>query len=135
MGKTGPKAWWDAAITRFKKALDYHRIVGDEQGLAVTYSQLGRTFFQAARLRQAEKCLNNACEHFIKLGQPAGEAAALRLLADLYEQTGELQNAIRCLERVLLQATRYGVPHGEDDRRRLAHWRDQGQSQPGAIHP
>ena len=95
----------------------------------MTYSQLGRTFSQAGLLRQAEKCLNNACEHFIKLGQPAGEAAALRLLAELYERTGELQNAIRCLERVLLQVTRYGVPHEEDDRRRLARLRVERKDQ------
>jgi len=35
----------EAAIHHFKQALDLHRAVGDEQGLANTYSQLGKTFF------------------------------------------------------------------------------------------
>jgi tetratricopeptide (TPR) repeat protein len=35
---------WERAITSFKQALDYHRIVGNQEGLAVTYSQLGQCF-------------------------------------------------------------------------------------------
>ena len=82
------------AIAYFKKALERHRQVGDEEGLAVTYSQLGKTFLQIEQSQQAERCLNNATEHFVKLGNEAGEAAALRVLADVYERRDDLQSAL-----------------------------------------
>ena len=62
----------------------HHRVVGNEEGLALTYSQLGKTFLDSGDLRKAERCLNNASEHFIKLGNAPGEAAVLRLLATVY---------------------------------------------------
>ena len=66
------------ATAYFTQALDAHRIVGNEDGLALTYSQLGKMFLDAGDVRKAEKCFNNASEHFIKLGNAPGEAAVLR---------------------------------------------------------
>jgi len=80
----------------FTQALDSHRVVGNEEGLAGTYSQLGKTFLDSGHTVEAERCFNNASEHFIKLGNPAGEAAVLRELADLYEQRQDRVAAIRC---------------------------------------
>ncbi len=100
--------------------MELHRTVGDEDGLAITYSQLGKIYLQAGDRRKAEKCLNNASEHFIKLGNEPGEAAALRLLTDLYEQAGNVDSAVRCLERVALLNTRYGLPQSGQDAERLA---------------
>jgi len=102
-------------------------MVGDEDGLAVTYSQLGNTFRQGGHMHQAEKCLNNASEHFIKLGSEPGEAAALRLLADLYEQTGNQLSALRCLERVVQVDTRYGLPQAQQDREWMARLRERSE--------
>ena len=70
--------------------------------------------------QSAEKCLNNASEHFIKLGNEPGGAAVLRLLADLYEQAGNEESAIRCLERVVLVDTRYGLFQYRQDNTRLS---------------
>jgi tetratricopeptide (TPR) repeat protein len=81
---------------------------------------LGKTFLQAGDRQRAEKCLNNASEHFIKLGNEPGEAAVLRLLADLYEQAGNEESAIRCLERVVLLDTRYGLLQFQQDNARLS---------------
>jgi len=94
--------------------------VGDEEGLAVTYSQLGRTFLLAGRDVQAERSLNNASEHFIKLGNEPGVAAVLRLLAQIYEQRGDLASALRCLERVVDTDRRYRLPETAADAERLA---------------
>ena len=68
----------DAAISHFQRALECHRVVGDESGLANTFSQFGKALLSQGDLQQAERCLNNASEHFIKLGQEPGEAAVLR---------------------------------------------------------
>ncbi|HEX2056255.1 MAG TPA: tetratricopeptide repeat protein, partial [Nitrospiraceae bacterium] len=46
---------WDAAIARFKQALEEHRMVGNEEGLAVTYSQLGKAFLDSGRMVEAER--------------------------------------------------------------------------------
>jgi hypothetical protein len=73
---------------------------------------------------KAEKCLNNASEHFIKLGNEPGEAAVLRLLADLYEQTENRLSAIRCLERVVAVNSRYRLPQAQEDLDRLARLRE-----------
>jgi len=40
----------EQAIASFKQALDYHRVVGNEKGLAVTYSQLGKCFLDQGDL-------------------------------------------------------------------------------------
>jgi tetratricopeptide (TPR) repeat protein len=107
----------DDAIAQFKQALEAHRSVGDEEGLAVTYSQLGKTFLVAGQLRQAEKCLNNASEHFVKLGNSAAEAAVLRQLADLYERRADHLATLRCLERIMVVTTRSGLEEREDAER------------------
>jgi tetratricopeptide (TPR) repeat protein len=116
---------FEEAIVSFRKALDHHRLVGDEQGLAMSYSQLGKTFHEAGRLRDAEKCLNNASEHFIKLGQPAGEVSTLRQLAKIYEQDGNVPSAIRCVERAVTLGTVYRLNEVDADSRTLARLRGQ----------
>lgn len=93
--------------------------------LAVTYGQLGKTYLLAGQPRQAERCLNNACEHFNKLGNGTGQTGALRLLADHYEHEGDLPPAIRCLERIHQLTLAYRLPHAEADRSRLARLRQQ----------
>jgi hypothetical protein len=74
--------------------------------------------------------LNNASEHFIKLGNEPAEAAALRLLADLYEQRGDAISAIRCLERIVPIGQRYGLAQWQEDalrlNRMLAEWQHRG---------
>jgi tetratricopeptide (TPR) repeat protein len=114
---------WNDATTYFTKALDAHRIVGNEEGLALTYSQLGQSFLDAGDVRKAEKCFNNASEHFIKLGNAAGEAAVLRLLANVYIRVADRVSAIRCLERVVFLATHFSLPELNRDLESLKHIR------------
>jgi hypothetical protein len=85
-------------------------MVGNEEGLAVTYSQMGRCFLDQGDLASAEGCLNNGSEHYIKLGAEVGEAAVLRVLAELYNRRGDLVSAVRCLERTVRIATTYALP-------------------------
>ncbi|MEK7236781.1 MAG: hypothetical protein AAB242_09170 [Nitrospirota bacterium] len=68
---------WDEATAYFTEALGRHRIVSDEEGLILTYSQLGKTFLNVGTVWKAEKCSNNASKHFIKLRNAQGEAAVL----------------------------------------------------------
>ena len=105
---------WDQAVNTFKLALDEHHIMGAGE-LAITYSQLGKTFLDSADLLEAERCFNNASEHFIKLGNEAGEAACLRMFADIYRQRGSLLAAVRCLERVVSVDSRYQLPSLRED--------------------
>jgi tetratricopeptide (TPR) repeat protein len=101
---------WTQALESFGQALSYHRMVGNEEGLAVTYSQMGRCFLDQGDLVSAERCLNNGSEHYIKLGAEVGEAAVLRVLAEVYNRRGDLVSAVRCLERTVLIATTYTLP-------------------------
>ena len=98
-------------------------MVGDEVGLANTYSQLGQAFLTQGEIRQAERCLNNASEHFIKLGNEPSEAAVLRVLADLYQKRGDTISAVRCLERTIQIDIRYQLPEQNNDYSRLAQLR------------
>jgi tetratricopeptide (TPR) repeat protein len=98
--------------------LEFHRKVGNEEGLATTYGQLGKTFLLTGSPQKAEACLNNATEHFTKLGDGPGEAGALRLLADVYLDRGDQVSALRCLERVIQIDQTYRLPQYEDDRQR-----------------
>lgn len=110
----------DAAVAHFQRALECHRLVGDELGLANTFSQFGKALLVQGDLQQAERCLNNASEHFIKLGQEPSEAAVLRLLADIYETRRDYVSALRCMERALQVDRRYRLPETENDQQRLA---------------
>jgi tetratricopeptide (TPR) repeat protein len=103
------------AIGHFKYALAFHRTVGDEVSLANTYSQLGQAFLTQGEFRQAEGCLNNASEHFIKLGNEPSEAAVLRVLAELYKKKNDTISAIRCLERTIQIDIRYQLPEQSND--------------------
>ena len=69
---------------------------------------------------QAERCLNNASEHYIKLGNEPAEAAVLRLLATIYETRHDAISARRCLERVVALDLRYQLPEIQTDSARLA---------------
>ena len=111
---------WKEAVESFGQSLTYHRMVGNEEGLAVTYSQMGQCFLEQGDLENAERCLNNGSEHYIKLGSEAGEAAVLRLLADLYRRRGDSLSAIRCLERTVLIDARYNLVESSRDSQELA---------------
>ncbi len=111
---------WEEAVDTFSQALDCHRIVGNEEGLALTYAQMGKGFLDRHDLTNAERCLNNASEHYIKLGHGTAEAAVLRLLATLYELRHDHLPARRCLERVVQLDQRYHLPEASADRDRLA---------------
>jgi tetratricopeptide (TPR) repeat protein len=117
---------WDEAVQLFVQALNSHRVVGSEEGLAATYSQLGKTYLDSGRSTEAERCFNNASEHFIKLGNPVGEAAVLRELADLYEQRKDHLSATRCVERLHHLALGTGKAPTVADRERLARLRSAG---------
>lgn len=108
----------EAAIEAFHAALEYHRKVGNEEGLAMTYGQLGKIFLLNGNSQQAESCLNNSTEHFIKLSNGVGEAGALRLLADLYVERKDPIAALRCLERVIQLDLTYQLPQYEEDEQR-----------------
>jgi Flp pilus assembly protein TadD len=95
-------------------------VVGNEEGLAITYSQLGKCFFDQGDLTNAERCLNNASEHYIKLGNEPAEAAVLRLLAAIYETRRDHVSARRCLERTVSLDLRYKLPEFQQDSTRLA---------------
>src|SRR6185503_10006106 len=47
---------WKEAVESFGQALTYHRMVGNEEGLAVTYSQMGQCFLEQGDLENAERC-------------------------------------------------------------------------------
>jgi hypothetical protein len=102
----------------FHTALEFHRKVGNEDGLAATYGQLGKTFLQMGNVRKAEACLNNATEHFIKLGNGPGEAGALRVLADVYLGREDRISELRCMERVVQLDQTYRLPQYEKDHHR-----------------
>jgi tetratricopeptide (TPR) repeat protein len=107
-------------MASFTQALECHRIVGNEEGLAVTYSQLGKCALEQSDLVKAERCLNNASEHYIKLGNEPAEAAVLRWLATIYETRRDLVSAKRCLDRVVALDQRYTLPELQTDSVRLA---------------
>ena len=117
---------WAQATSSFTQALDYHRAVGNEEGLAVTYSQFGKCLLEQGDLIRAERCLNNAAEHYVKLGHEPAEASVLRVLATIYETRGDLVAARRCLERVVSLDLRYRLPDHDDDTARLAKLNDLG---------
>jgi hypothetical protein len=95
-------------------------MVGNEEGLAVTYSQLGKCYLDQRDLTRAERCLNNASEHYIKLGNELAEAAVLRLLATVYETRRDTVSALRCLTRVVMLDGRYSLPELQADSARLS---------------
>ncbi len=103
----------DEAISAFKTAIDYFKRSGFEEGLAGTWDQLGRAFLQVGKLAQAETCLNFSSSHCISLGDVAGEAEALRGLAQVYEARGDDELVRRCRERIAEITYRYGLPGSE----------------------
>ncbi|HBH79334.1 MAG TPA: hypothetical protein DDY39_05855, partial [Nitrospira sp.] len=68
----------------------------------------------------AERCLNNASEHYIKLGNEPAEAAVLRYLATVYEARRDQTSARRCLDRVIALDQRYALPELQTDLSHLA---------------
>lgn len=106
------------AIPFLKRAIDLHKKTGHEEGLAAAWGQLGRAYRQLGKDRRAETCFNYAYSHFGQVGNPAGEAEALRGLADIYEDRREPELALRCMTRIREILTRFGVrlPEKDSDR-------------------
>ncbi|MFO0697714.1 MAG: tetratricopeptide repeat protein [Nitrospira sp.] len=86
----------------------------------MTYSQLGKCYLDQGDLLEAERCLNNASEHYIKLGNEPAEAAVLRYLAGVYEARRDWTSALRCLDRVIALDQRYTLPELQTDLNHLA---------------
>ncbi len=107
------------AIVFFKKAIDLHKKTGHEEGLAGTWGQLGRTFVKIEKDKEAEICFNHAATHFNRLGDPAGEAEALRALSHLYQKRGEPELALHSLAGALMIHRRIGWPIQKEDEARL----------------
>jgi tetratricopeptide (TPR) repeat protein len=100
----------EEAVVAFKKAIELHKTTGNEEGLAGTWGQLGRVFLRLRKDQQAETCFNYSSSHFISLGDPAGEAEALRGLASVYEARGDPELVRRCMARITEIQKRYSLP-------------------------
>lgn len=96
----------------YEKAVRDDRGNGSKQKLSDSLGNLGNVYAMMGAYDESE--------HFIKLGNEQGEAAVLRLLADLYEQASKEESAIRCLERVVTLDTRYGLLQFRQDNARLS---------------
>jgi tetratricopeptide (TPR) repeat protein len=107
------------AIVFFKQAIDLHKKTGHEEGLAATWGQLGRTFLKTGKEKEAEICFNHAATHFNRLGDPAGEAGALRGLSDLYERRGDPELALQSLTGAVELGRRIGWTIESEDRARM----------------
>lgn len=90
----------DVAVRFFKRAIELHKRVGHEEGLAATWGQLGRVYRLLADDRRAETALNFSCTHYEHLVNTAGQIEALRLLARLYEERNDSELAQLCLKRI-----------------------------------
>jgi tetratricopeptide (TPR) repeat protein len=106
------------AVSFFKRAIDLHKKTGNEEGLAAAWGQLGRAYRQRGKDRRAETCFNYSYTHFGQVGNPSGEAEALRSLADIYEDRNEPELAFRCMTRIRETFTRFGLrlPEVDSDR-------------------
>lgn len=113
----------DAAVVFFKQAIELHKKTGHEEGLAATWGQLGRTFVKTGKEKEAEICFNHAATHFNRLGDPAGEAEALRGLSHLYEKRDDPELALQSLAGVLEIGRRIGWKASEEDEARMARLR------------
>jgi Tetratricopeptide repeat len=91
---------------------------------------MGQCFLDQGDLENAERCLNNGSEHYIKLGAEAGEAAVLRLLADVYRRRGDRLSAIRCLERTVMIDARYKLRESTRDSEELTRLRAEPPNHP-----
>lgn len=107
------------AIGLFRQAIDFHKKTGHEEGLAATWGQLGRAFLQCGRDRDAETAFNYSTTHFSRLGDPAGEAEALRGLAEVYERRADRELALHCLARIADIQRRVGLPPDPRDREQI----------------
>jgi len=111
------------AISFFKRAIDLHKKTGHEEGLAAAWGHLGRAYRQLGKNKEAETCFNYSYTHFGQVGNSAGEAEALRGLADIYEDRKEPELALRCLTRIRENFTRFGLrlPEGDIKREERLH--------------
>lgn len=108
----------EEAVRSFRKAIELHKKSGNEDGLAATWGQLGRTYLRLGKDRKAETCLNYSYTHYGQLGVPAGQIEALRHLSQIYESRNDPQLAHHCMTRLLEIQVRLGMPGPPDDRAR-----------------
>ncbi len=105
----------DEGIDWLKKAIELHKTTGYEEGLASVWGQLGRLYTEQGNDSDAEICFNYATTHFGSLGDPYGEAEALRGLARIYERRKDPELVLRCMNRILSVHRRYGLKCPESD--------------------
>ncbi len=105
----------DEGIQYMKEAIELHKKTGYEAGLASTWGQLGRLFELKENDPDAEICYNYATTHFGSLGDPYGEAEALRGLARIYERQNDPELVLRCLNRIVSVHRRFGIKSPEAD--------------------
>jgi len=109
----------EEAIRLFKKAIELHKKTGNEDGLASTWGQLGRTYRKANEDKKAETCFNHAFTHFGQIGHSSGEAEALISLANLYEDRDDPELALHCMVRLVEINRRYPLPNHQEYKNRM----------------
>ncbi|MFO0730498.1 MAG: tetratricopeptide repeat protein [Nitrospiraceae bacterium] len=118
---------WDDAVRLFQQALDSHRVVGSEDSLAATFTQLGKTLLDCGRSVEAERCFNNASRNnFIQARKSGGEAAVMRGTGGSLQGRGITLSAVRCVERLHHLALGTGRVPSAEDKARLARLRAAG---------
>jgi len=98
----GTTAWFygepQLTLERCREGLAIYRQLGDESGIAKSYSRMGPPLISAGRLEEAAGVLDKAVALHRRLGQEEELALALHISGFLNVQRGDLKTAAELLE-------------------------------------
>jgi tetratricopeptide (TPR) repeat protein len=96
------------AIEYYKKANEIREQMGNEQGLAVGYGNLGNSYLQQGDLEWAIQAYKKSLEYSIRLGMDQASAQVYNNLGIVHQEQGQYDLAIKMYQKSLEIELRIG---------------------------
>ena len=89
------------AISYYQKSLKTHLEIGDKEGTALLYNNIGLAFNKQADINNALQCFNNSLKINEEIGNKKGQANSLNSIALIYNNQGDLTKALEYFTKSL----------------------------------
>lgn len=95
------KSNYDKSLEYFERSLSYYRSIGDEDGIASSYTAFGITFYDQSKYDEAINSYGKAFDIYKKSGNKREQVTILINSANAYSEMGRLNEAVSNYKRAL----------------------------------
>ena len=99
---------YDLAISQFRKSLKLEEELGNIQGMAINYQNIGEAMEEQGKLNEALENYQIALGYDRQLGSIRGETICKNSIAQIYIKQGRTEEALKVLKPILVESKSLG---------------------------